>query len=387
MIERIREAIRPEGLDGWLFHNFRHRDPLSDGILGLDPKAVSTRRWFYALPLEGEPLKLVHSIERGILDSLPGQTLVYASQEELRALLSARLSGAWAAHYSENLPVISYLDAGTRDFLSSCGISCRGADVAIQRLRGLLDAGGEASHREAASALYRIVEDCWRGIRSVFSSGSRLAEGRIRDWILSAMAARGLETDHPPIVAAGASSGDPHYDFADSGRMLKRGDVIQLDLWARKTVPGSIWADISWVGIYDNAVPPSLGRRAEIVFAARDRALAFLEGRLSSEDAVRGLDVDAAVRAFLAEKGCADALRHRTGHGIDTECHGSGVNLDSVEFPDARFILEGSCFSVEPGIYFAEYGLRTEINVLVRGMRPIVTGGEPQTSLLSCGGE
>lgn len=386
MIERIREAIRPEGLDGWLFHNFRHRDSLSDGILGLDPTSVSTRRWLYAVPASGEPLKIVHAIEAGILDSLPGERQIYTGLEELKNLLRNRMKGAWATHWSESIPVISHLDAGTRELLSSCGIDCRSAETAIQRLRGLLDQGAEASHQEAARALYAIVDEAWAFIRASYASGHPLREGEVRDRILSAMAERGLVTDHPPIVAAGASSADPHYAVEGPGRLIRRGDLIQLDLWARMAKDDSFWADISWIGVFDDRAPDSMARRAQDLFAARDLALSFIRGRSSAGKAIRGSDVDEAVRAFLEGKGYGAALRHRTGHGIDRDCHGSGVNLDCVEFPDARFLLEGSCFSVEPGIYFDTYGMRTEIDVLMREGLPLVTGGSPQTALLTCQG-
>jgi Xaa-Pro aminopeptidase len=385
MVSRLLEAIRSEELDGWLFSNFHHRDPLSDSLLGIPAQSVNSRRWLYALPAKGQALKIVHVIESHILDGLPGMALPYASMAELKAIIAERLSGQeWACHVSENIPVISHLDAGSLRLLESAGVHCVGAESLIQRARGLLDARGIGSHRRSADALAEIRASSWAFIRDAYRNGTSLSEGGVRSFILSAMDRAGLCTDHPPIVAAGVSSGDPHYDFQGEGRIFGQGDIVLLDMWAKGRAEDDIYADISWVGVFGDAVGARHGKMAQDLFAARDLALDTVRNSLRDGRPLHGREVDARTREFLGSLGYADRLRHRTGHGIDRECHGSGVNLDCVEFPDDRLILEGSCFSVEPGIYYPDCGMRTEIDVYVESGQAIVSGSEPQTSLLTC---
>jgi Xaa-Pro aminopeptidase len=197
-----------------------------------------------------------------------------------------------------------------------------------------------------------------------------------------------LITDHPPLAAAGVHSANPHYDFSGPGALIAGGDIVQLDLWAREKTPGAIYADISWVGFFGKRPPPEAERAFADLVRVRDSIRDFIEGELESRGKqgreLSGAEADQAARAMLTELGYGGALKHRTGHGIDTECHGSGVNIDGVEFPDPRPILEGSCFSLEPGIYFAGFGLRTEINVYVQKRKPVISGKKPQYRLLHC---
>ncbi len=381
----VLEAIRSESLGGWLFHNYRHRDPLSDAILGRPAGAVNTRRWFYALGADGQAVKIVHSIERGALDGLEGRELVYGSLDGLKAALASLPRGPWACHFSPHLPAVSTIDAGTYLLLVECGLELADASPLIQRLQGLLSRAGIESHERAARCLRMIVDDIWAGLRRQASSGSLPCEGKLRDDILSAFQRMGLVTDHPPIVAAGLSSADPHYEVLGPGRPLMRGQVLQLDLWAKEGGPEAIYADISWIGFLGEEPEARHEKAARDVFALRDAALAYIRDGLRRGQAQRGCDVDALVRNRAAEMGLEGSLRHRTGHGIDRECHGSGVNLDSVEFPDQRRILEGSCFSIEPGLYFEDFGLRTEIDVYIQEGAALVSGGEAQGALLLLG--
>lgn len=385
LLARIREAIRGEGLDGWLFYNFRHRDRLSDEILGLETGTTNTRPWAYAVPAEGEPLKIVHGIEGRMLDGLIGETRRYVDREAFFRSF-ARFSGQrWAAHLSDELPILSFLDAGTAEGLRKAGLGLVSAAPLVQRLKGLLDDAGIGSHERAAKALYEIVRETWAAVDAAYRSGAAVGEGSVRRLMLDGMEKRGIETDHPPIVAAGGRSGDPHYDFAGDGEIFREGDVVQLDLWAKEKLPGAIYADISWVGVFGPEPDAEVGRAWRVLAEARDEAVRFAAKALRSGSAPTGASVDERVRALLADAGYGDALRHRTGHGIDTECHGSGVNLDSIEFPDRRLLLEGSCFSVEPGLYFQRFGLRTEIDVYIRGGEPRISGEEPQKEILRCG--
>ncbi|MDR1904689.1 MAG: aminopeptidase P family protein [Treponema sp.] len=385
----MKEAIRKEQLDGWLFCNFRHRDKLADEILKIRSGFTNSRRWIYAVPLEGEPLKIVHAIEGEALNDLPGREITYISRDDLLAGLK-RLGGKrWGVHSSPALAAISYLDAGTAETFREAGLILCSAAGLVQRFKGLLDRDAIASHERAAEHLYQIVEIAWDRVKRAYTGGMELYEGNIQDLINDEFARRHLVTDHLPIVAAGGNSGNPHYDFSGMGARFKEGDVIQFDLWAKENKPGAVIADISWAGIFAAGAPEGIAKTFGDLVNAREGALRYIEEELSSCRNLSGADVDRKTRSLLIDLGYEAALKHRTGHGIDTEVHGSGVNMDSVEFPDSRLILEGSCFSLEPGIYFPDFGFRTEIDVYIQNGRPVVSGGgyRRQFGLLCCGEE
>jgi Xaa-Pro aminopeptidase len=382
-LDKIQKAIREENLDGWLFCNFHHRDPLSDAILDRPSGLTNSRLWLYAVPSAGEPLGLTQAIETDHLDGLPGTKNTYIGREELKTLLKPLAGKRWGAHFSETLSAVSFLDAGTAAFLEKAGLVLVPAEALVQRFKSLLDSGGIASHERAAAGLCQIVEKVWDFIRSSHARKQELYEGDLRRVMEEEFVRQGLVRDHPPLAAAGVHSANPHYDFAERGALIKEGDIVQLDLWAKEKEPRSIYADISWVGVYAEKAP----KEAENIFAdlvsARDKTFTFIEKELSSGRNLSGAEVDAYTRSLLAAGGYEKAIKHRTGHGIDTECHGSGVNIDSVEFPDSRFLLEGSCFSLEPGIYMDRYGFRTETDVYIAEGKPRHYG-RLQTSLLHC---
>lgn len=416
-LRKARRAISEEDLSGWLFFNVRHRDTVSDRILEVPPGSHNTRPWVYLVLREGQPVRLVHAVEAGILDHLPGRRIVYASREDYRRGLrqmaaaaaesgagsrgkgkkpagnrkgnktSGRTGGEVAAQFSAELPVLSLLDHGSALLLKSCGFRLASSAALIQRFLGVLDEAGIESHQTAARLLYSIVHHVWNRLRVSFrerldSNRRPLAEAEVQSWILELFERHELETDFPPLVAAGRSTADPHYSLQGSGQPMLPEEVVQLDLWARLRQPGAIYADISWVG-YLAGEPDAEARRVfEVLRAARERAVAFIAEGLKAGAEIRGLEVDRHVRSFLQSRGYGKALRHRTGHAIDVEVHGCGVNLDATEFPDKRRILEGSCFSIEPGIYLSKFGMRTEINAYVRNGRLVVSGGTPQQNIL-----
>jgi len=383
VINRIRKAIRDEGVDGWLFYNFRHRDRLADEILGLDPGSTSSRPWVYVVPADNPCQRIVHTIEKEILDSLPGDTVVYSGRDTFISALETLGGRRWGVHLSEILPIISFLDAGSAALMEKAGLILVPADSLVQRLKGLLDQAEVESHKRAAAGLYEIVEKSWVEIQTAWRTGKPIREGDVRVFMLEGMKTRGLTTDHPPIVASGANAGNPHYDFSGTGAVLKPGDIVQLDLWAKENKPDSIYADISWVGVFAEQASPAQERAFSDLIAARDLAIAYITAELEQGRRPTGAAVDAEVRKYLISAGYGGALRHRTGHGIDTECHGSGVNIDSVEFPDKRLLLDGACFSIEPGLYFDDFGLRTEIDVYIQNGKARVSGATPQRTFLS----
>jgi Xaa-Pro aminopeptidase len=378
----LQRAIREEQLHGWLFCNIRHRDVVADRLLNIPETAINSRQWFYYVPAAGEPVRIVHSVEGTLLDNLPGKRLVYYSRKQLIELLNELGGGTIAAQYSKELTGISYLDHGTALLLEEAGFTLRPSASLIQKTIGILRPDQITSHKKTAVQLYDIVELMWEMIQTSAKNEKTITEGEIRDRIMEEFSRRGLTTDHTPIVAAGANSSDPHYTATGKGEPLKKSDILQLDLFARENAPGSIYADISWVGVFDSTVPSHIEKAFKTVKTAREKAVAFINSRFSAGEDVLGSEVDELVRSFLCSQGYAEAIRHRTGHSIDTQIHGSGVNIDCVEFPDHRRIIEGSCFSIEPGVYLQEFGLRTEIDVVISGGRAVVSGKKPQEQLL-----
>ncbi|MDR2134674.1 MAG: aminopeptidase P family protein, partial [Treponema sp.] len=362
-IGEMRNAILKEGLDGWLFCNFRHRDRLSDEILGIDPETTNSRLWLYAVPARGEALGIVHAIEEDGLRTggraLPGSVVSYRSRAELLERLRPLAGKRWGSHFSETITAISFLDAGTAALLEEAGLSLVSAAGLLQRFKGLLDPAGIEAHEKAAGHLYEIVRICWDRVRKSFAERDAIREGDIQGIMLEEFKKRNLAADHAPIVAAGKNSANPHYDIpvdaasqARRGARFAEGDVIQFDLWARDSGPGGIYADISWVGVYAKQPAPGVERAFAGLVEAREGALRFVREELAAGRRPAGAEVDRKARQILAGAGFEGAIRHRTGHGIDSEVHGSGVNMDSVEFPDGRLLLDGACFSLEPGIYF-----------------------------------
>jgi Xaa-Pro aminopeptidase len=386
-LSRIQEAIRSENLDGWLFCNFHHRDTLSDAILRINPGSTNSRYWVYAVPARGEALGIAHQVEPDQLDGLLGRKTFYVSREEFLAALKPLANKRWGVHVSPALPAVSFLDAGTAANFRAAGLILESAEGLVQRFKGLLDAEGIASHERAAVILYDTVQLVWDTAKKAYKNKQPLYEGDLRAVLLGELERRGLISDHPAIVAAGANAGNPHYDFTgNKGALIREGDVVQFDLWAKEQSPGAVYADISWVGVYAPAPADKVERAFTDLIDAREGAYRFIENEFKAAHIPTGAMVDERAREILISRGYGAALKHRTGHGIDTECHGSGVNIDSVEFPDQRLLLEGSCFSLEPGIYFPDFGLRTEIDVYIHGNRPVISQGERrQFALLNCG--
>lgn len=390
-IEKIQSAAQEESavsnLDGWLFTDFGGRDKLTAELLCMDGKK-STRRWVYLVRKDGLcPVKILHAIEPGILSRLPGgETYTYSSRQELANLLEKFSGQKFAVLSDSEIPIISTVDGGFIDTLRRAGIRTVSAAPLVQRAKGLLSPAGINSHERASSLLYKTAASAWDFIRSRHEAGAPVTESDVASFIMKKYLDYGLCSDSAPLVAFGRNTANPHYEVPPSGGAVANpGDVIQLDIWAKERIApddngngsagAAVYADISVAGIY--AESPTAEQEAvfRAVCRARDAAVSLLREAFEEKSPVTGAQVDAEVRSIIEGAGYADCIRHRTGHGIDTSCHGSGANLDSTEFPDNRRLLPGSCFSVEPGIYTAEFGMRTEIDIYIKEDGcPVISG-------------
>jgi Xaa-Pro aminopeptidase len=380
-IRAIQAELRSEGLDGWLFYDFHHRDPIAARVLGLRG-GMGTRRWFYLIPSRGAPRKLVHRIESAALDSLPGRKLVYASLDELRADLRLTLRGCRrvAMQYSPGnaIPYVSMVDAGTVELVRAQGSQVVSSADLVQRFEACWSAQQYRSHLEAGRLIHEIIQAAFSRAASqarAAKSKSSLTEYDLQQWILQRFRAAGLVTDEPPIVAVGPHAGDPHYEpQAKSSSLVKAGDLLLLDVWGKINRPCSVYYDVTWVGYLGREVPARYAKVFAIVAAARDRAIDFVQESLAAGRTVQGWQVDRAAREVIRRAGYGGYFVHRTGHSIGQEVHGAGANMDSLETHDERRLLPRTCFSIEPGIYLPEFGVRSEVNVYVDGRRARVTG-------------
>ena len=385
-LQEIQSALRERRFDAWLFYDHHHRDPIAYRVLGLPETLFVTRRWFYVIPAEGEPTKLVHRIEAGHLDSLPGTKRAYSSWQELQSNLQQMLATYRniAMQYSPNnqIPYVGLVDAGTVELLRSFGKNIVSSGDLVSQFEAVLTDEQIATHYAARDAIDKITAAAFKEIgRRVRNGGTN--EYQIMQWILEAFRREELETGGEfPIVGVNGNSGNPHYGpTADSSSPIREGDFVLLDIWGKKKAPNSCFYDITWTGFVGQTPSDRHVEIFEIVRDARILGVKKVQAAFTSGKKICGWEVDKAVRDFITEKGYGDYFVHRTGHNISTAIHGNGANLDNLETKDEREILPNTCFSVEPGIYFPEFGVRSEVNVLTTKGNAEVTGRE-QTELV-----
>ncbi len=385
-IEAMQNELRAQGLDGWLFYDFHHRDPIAAHILGLEPAGLGTRRWFYLIPARGNPQKLVHRIESRALDALPGAKLVYAGLDELRRNLTRLLRRVKkvAMQYSPRnaIPYVSMVDAGTVELVRAHGCKVVTSADLVQKFEACWSAEQYRAHLTAGRVIDRVAQEAFLHAAQHVREKSRLTEYDLQQWILAEFRAAGVVTEEPPIVAVGAHTADPHYEpLAAGSSAIRAGDLLLLDIWGKLDRPGSVYYDVTWVGYLGKKVPAEYAKIFSVVTEARDRVIAFVQKSLAAGRVLQGWQVDRVARDVIGNAGYAKYFVHRTGHNIGQQVHGNGANMDSLETHDSRQILSQTCFSVEPGIYLQKFGVRSEVNVYVDGQEARVTG-PVQTGIL-----
>jgi Xaa-Pro dipeptidase len=381
--QQIQEALRDEKLDGWLFFDHHQRDPLAYRILKLNPARTVTRRWYYLIPAQGEPKGLVHAIESGVLAGLPGKTQIYSSWGAQVDGIKSLLSGCHrvAMQYSPNcaIPYVSLVDGGTLELVRSAGVEVVTSANLVQLFEARWTAEQLEMHLEAGRRVDRIRGEAFQTIGTALKASRAINEWQVNRFIRDAFEKSGLVTDHGPIVGVNANMSNPHYEPGPEGSSeIHEGDAVLIDMWAKLDQPGAVFYDITWTG-YCGAEPPSAIQNVfEVVRTARDRAVERVQTAISRNENIHGFDVDDAARGYIKEKGFADYFVHRTGHSIGEEVHGTGANMDNLETHDERKIIPGTCFSVEPGVYLSEFGIRSEVNVYVGEGTARVTGEKQQ---------
>jgi Xaa-Pro dipeptidase len=379
----IQAALVEAGADGWLFYDHHHRDPIAAHILGLDEKAHITRRWYYFVPAKGEPGKLVHRVEQGRLDTLPGTKAVYSSWQELHSGLAMLLAGSrrLAMQYSPNNDImyVSMVDAGTIDFLRSLGKEIVSSADMVSQFEAVLSAEQIESHAVAQRAIDGILAEGWkemgRRLRTASDGRGGLSEFDHVRWLSEAMRRENLVWENGPNVSVNANSSDSHYEpTAERSSPIRAGDFVLIDIWGRVNEPGTVFYDITWTGVVGREPQEREQKIFETVRNARDAAIKAVEGAFAAGKPIRGFEADDAARGVIRAAGLGEFFTHRTGHNIAAELHGAGAHLDNLETHDQRRILPHTCFSVEPGIYLKEFGVRSEVNMLTAPGKAWVTG-------------
>lgn len=378
-IKEIQAAIREEHLDGWLFFDHHQRDPLAYRILKLNPQAVATRRWYYFIPANGEPRGLVHAIESGVLAGLPGELTRYSSWPDQLEGIRRLLAGCRriAMQYSPNcaIPYVSLVDGGTIELVRSAGVEIATSANLIQLFESRWTEEQFEMHLEAGRRVDRVRAEAFRKIAAAQAASEKITEWDVNRLIRAGFESSGLVTDHGPIVAVNAHMSDPHYEPQPEGSsQIRRGDAVLIDLWAKLGRPAAVYYDVTWSGYCGSTPPAALQNIFEVVRDARDRAVERVQTAIERGETVHGFQVDDAARTYIKDRGFGQYFFHRTGHSIGEEVHGNGANMDNLETHDERRLIAGTCFSVEPGVYLPEFGIRSEVNVYIGEKQARVTG-------------
>ena len=394
MIDEIQEALAKAQLDGWLFYSFRGSDPIAANILEMPTEGhMATRRWFYYVPQSGEPTRILHSIERDVLDHLPGKKLIYLPWQQLHSHLknvlleSGKTKPRIAMQYSADaaIPYLSRVDAGTVELIRSFGVEIVSSADLVQKFESAWNDDQLAMHDEAARGLFESVHSAFAEIGKRIKAGTSTTEYDIQQYILNCFTDRGMFSKDPPIVAVNANSAMPHYGpTREHHSAINKGDFVLIDLWAKLDRPGAVYADITWTSFVGDKVPGKVTEVFNVVRDGRDAATNYVKEAFAAGRTIYGWQVDNVCREVIQKAGYGEYFIHRTGHNIHTEVHGNGANIDNLETKDERVLIPRTCFSIEPGIYLeGEFGVRSEIDVYVGEREARVTGGEPQKEVVA----
>jgi len=378
-IKAIQAELRASKIDGWLFYDHHRRDPIANHILEIAEGQMATRRWFYFIPARGEPRKLVHRIEQGMLDALSGTRQAYSSWEELHKGLRKLLSGSAkiAMQYSSenNIPYIGLVDAGTVELVRKLKKKVVTSANLVQKFEATWTPDQLESHLEAGRTIDRITRGAFERAAEFVRKAKPITEYELQQWMLEEFRASGITTSDSPIAAVQPNNGNPHYEpKAEGSSVIRAGDLLLLDVWGKLDRPGSVYYDITWTGYLGVRVPDAYARIFRIVRDARNRAIEFVKDAVARGRVVHGWEVDRAAREVIRKAGYGKYFVHRTGHSIGQQVHGNGANMDGLETRDDRQIVPRTCFSIEPGIYLREFGIRSEVDVYADEREARVTG-------------
>ena len=383
----VQAALAEFGLDGWLLYDFRGLNILAARICGIPEDELGSRRWFYYVPASGQPTKIVHRIEQAQLEHLPGETRVYLSWQQLRSSLQQAVSGSGqvAMEYSPlaGNPYVSRVDAGTVELVRSMGPEVVSSGNLIQYFEACWSDEQWEMHCRADQLNQAAFEMAWQMIVDAVTQGRSIRETDVQSAVMDYYAQQQMTTYHPPIVAVGPHAGDPHY-APQSGQdaEIRAGDLVLLDMWAKLDQPEAVYSDLTKMGFVGDQVPERHAQVFRTVADARDAGIELVKRRFAAGEPLFGWEVDQANRDVIDKAGYGEFFIHRTGHNIGQETHGNGAHMDNLETQEDRLVMRRTCFSIEPGIYLSDFGIRSEVNVFIDAAGEVhVTGGVQQEIL------
>ncbi len=379
-LEEVQERLKAMKLDGWLLYDFQGLNPIARKLLGLQ-ETLLTRRWYCWIPAQGPMTLLCHRIERQGFEPLPARRVLFSSWEEMQAGLDRLLQGSLrlAMEYSPHcsIPYVSRVDAGTVEMLRDMGKTVVSSADLVQYFEARWSEDQLQTHLQASRLLMNVLFETLEQVREATQTHRPLTEYQVQQSMRQKYRERGLESSSPPIVAVNRNSGNPHYEpRAGASASIQRGDLLLIDFWAKLSRPHSVYADYTWVAFLGESIPEKVLRVWEVVKEARDRTVEFVRSQRGRGAAVRGWEVDQAARQVISRAGFGEFFIHRTGHSIGEQDHGNGANMDDLETRDERFLIPRTCFSIEPGIYLPEFGIRSEVNLYL-GEDDLVITGDP----------
>ena len=385
-IAEIQSALQKEKLDGWLFYDFRGSDILTPRILKTE-RLGGSRRWFYFVPASGEPVKVVHAIEPGQLDSLPGKKLIYREWSLLNSQVKAAIGPAKhiAMQYSPNndIPYISRVDAGTIEMVRSLGVTIESSADLVQQFEAVWTDEQLAMHKEGAEKMQKIILETFAEIKRRMLANEPTTEFDVQEFMMKQYSKVGMKPS-PMDVSVNANAASPHYfPTKEKNSPIKRGDLVLIDAVSKMDKPRAPAVDLTWVGYVGETVPEEYVKIWNIVYDAQQSAFNFVKTSFKNGKVIRGADVDDVSRGVIRKAGYADEFLHRTGHSIGEEGHGNGANIDNLETRDSRRLIPRTAFSLEPGIYLeGKFGIRSEIDVYVTENDAIITAPH-QTEIIA----
>ncbi len=384
----VQSALKQFGFDGWLLYDFRGSNLLAQRVLKLADNFVSSRRFLYFIPAEGTPKKLVHRIENDVLDHLPGEKNIYLKWQELEAGVEQMVTGCGklAMEYSprNGNPYISRVDGGTIELVKSFGCDVQPSGDLISIFEATLSEEQLQSHYDACDVCNAAFGVAWKFMANQIRANGSVEEVAVQDAIMQHFADHQMTTYHPPIVGVNENGGNPHYETG-RGRntLIKENDFVLVDLWAKKDKPKAVYSDLTRTGFVGTDVPEKYTKIFNIVSAGRDAGIACVKDAFAANKPLQGWQVDDAVRNVIEGAGYGEYFCHRTGHSMGQETHGNGTHMDNLETHETRLLLRRTLFTIEPGVYLPEFGVRSEIDIYIHADGTVeVTGGPLQTEVV-----
>lgn len=385
-LEKIQRLLQENKLDGWLFTDYHGHDHITRDFLQLTDR-FCTRRLFYLIPAQGQPVKLLSAIEPLLLDHLPGEKQLYKGIRGQKEALSRLLVPGQkiACQYAPmgNVPTISTMDAGLVEYLRSFGVELVSSADLMQHFGAVLTDAQIETHRQAGVIIHRILEDAFAWIRKNLDAGQYIDEWMLLQHMEETIAREPIYMDSPPFFGIDDHASDPGYEPKPQGsRQIREGSRLIVDIAGRLPQEDAIYYDVSWCMNVGPQIDAEYQRLFDLVKEARQTAFDLIQSKLDAGQDICGCEVDAHLQAFFQERGMAQYLMHRTGHNIGHRCHGVGANLDDYETHDSRTLLPGTMFSIEPGIYTRDYGVRLEYDVHITPEKQLRIYGPVQEEIL-----